>query len=139
MIWIVQIKDLGDAEHAGHFLIVRLVSGDRLTQTEIERVFFVVAGANQVSGVTLGDQLGDGPSRQDRMVVGVGSDRRQNFAGVRLAWQRFVTGWSTRAVAATLTLPCVIVARIRRPVGSASPMATVVRPMPIRISSSAIG
>ena len=53
-------------------------------------VLFVVAGANQVAGVTLFDQLGDRAAGQNRVVVGMRRDRGQHFARMRLAALRRV-------------------------------------------------
>ena len=90
VVVVVQVEVAFAAENARHFggvaLVAEHVLADGAGRAEAGGIAHVVVGrADQVAGVALFDQLGDGARGEERDVVGVRLEREQDFSLVGLA------------------------------------------------------
>jgi hypothetical protein len=95
VVVVVEIEVALAAEDSGDFGVVAFIAKDVLADgacgAESRGVAHVVVGAaDEVAGVALFDELGDGTCRKERDVVRVGLAGQQHFSFVRLAGGRLL-------------------------------------------------
>src|SRR5688572_24741200 len=83
MVPIVERKGFLASKRLSHFLVVDLVLNHAVS--EGSACCFVVRDANEVTGIALVDQLGDGASRKQRNVVRVRLHGREHLSFMWLA------------------------------------------------------
>src|SRR5579872_1496581 len=85
MVPVTEIENLLHANRLHERLGIALIRQHRLSKAEAKGVLFIVAGANEISGVALVQKFGNGAERKDRAIIQMRGDESQHFTRVRRA------------------------------------------------------
>src|SRR5579871_632380 len=83
MVAIAEIEGFREAEGADDLRGVAFVGKNGFAEREIEGIFFVVAGADEISSGAFAQQFGDGSAGEDGSVIEVRRDEGEDFTGAR--------------------------------------------------------
>jgi hypothetical protein len=85
MVAIAEVEKIFQPRGFDQGTRVALVGQNGFADAEVVGILFVVAGANQVSGVAFAEEFGNRPESEDGSVVEMRRDQGQHFAGMRIA------------------------------------------------------
>jgi hypothetical protein len=88
MIAIAQVIGLLEAEGLDQLRRITLVCQHGLPQRQVVRILFVVAGADKVACVAFAQELGQRAAGEDRAIIQMRSNERQDLSLMRLAGVR---------------------------------------------------
>ena len=85
MIAIAQVIGLLEANGLDQLRRVTFIGQHCLSQRQVVRILFVVAGANKVAGVAFAQELRQRAAGEDRAIIQMRGNERQDLSPMRLA------------------------------------------------------